>query len=400
MAKWNTLDLPKLQLEADALALQNEPTAEQVNTVIADEALELETAAKKETIDVALANTNPGSFERKQVEGLKSFFDAPVNVGALAGQALAGIFGGSAAGAAASPIAQEFQKLASTNYNAARDREVRRESIAQKNTVLASKGLNLKKTNVQDTRTGETLSYDSKTGKYLNENLDAVPSKFQKNMDFEKEDRLQEFGGTRIDQKYIDQALSRERFNDKRGEDAERKKATIIKMVEANPVYKKSQEALSEVDTIKNLLDDAYSKGGQSLAMLGPKIAKGIAGEVGVLTEQDVTRYVKNPSLVGGLMDTLAKMKSGKITGESKENIERLLDIMSKESLRRQENVINNVTSRYSKITKDFTEKDAKNIFSAPTSSTNKTPISKSISNMTKEERDARMKALREKAGK
>lgn len=96
--------------------------------------------------------------------------------------------------------------------------------------------------------------------------------------------------------------------------------------------WKAAEKALAEVPTIKNLVNDAIKNGGQSLAMLGPRIAKGIAGEVGVLTEQDVTRYVQNPALVPGMMDTLAKMKSGKLTEASGENILRLLDIMEKES--------------------------------------------------------------------
>lgn len=96
--------------------------------------------------------------------------------------------------------------------------------------------------------------------------------------------------------------------------------------------WKTAEKALVEVPTIKNLVNDAVSKGGQSLAMLGPRIAKGIAGEVGVLTEQDVTRYVQNPALIPGMMDTLSKMKSGKLTNASADNILRLLDIMEKES--------------------------------------------------------------------
>jgi len=91
--------------------------------------------------------------------------------------------------------------------------------------------------------------------------------------------------------------------------------------------WKTAKKTLDEVDGITVLLDDAYTNGGQSLAMLGPKVAKAIAHEVGVLTETDVTRYVQNPSLLGGMMDTMRKAQSGKITEASYENLKRLLSI-------------------------------------------------------------------------
>ena len=92
--------------------------------------------------------------------------------------------------------------------------------------------------------------------------------------------------------------------------------------------YKSSIKMTTQVPVIRKLITDANINGGQSLSMLGPKVAKGIAGEVGVLTEQDVKRYVKDPSLVGGMRDTLAKIKSGKLSDVTAENLNRLLDIM------------------------------------------------------------------------
>jgi hypothetical protein len=94
--------------------------------------------------------------------------------------------------------------------------------------------------------------------------------------------------------------------------------------------WKTASKTINEVDNINRLLDDAYETGGQSLAMIGPKVAKAIAGEVGVLTENDVKRYVQNPSLVGGLLDTLKKASSGQITETSYENLKRLLEISKK----------------------------------------------------------------------
>ena len=107
---------------------------------------------------------------------------------------------------------------------------------------------------------------------------------------------------------------------------------TALKDLRATDTFKSAEKTLVEIPTLNNLLEDAYNVGGQSLSMLGPKVARSIAGEVGVLTDQDVTRYVKNPELVGGMLDTLAKVKDGKISEGSYENLKRLLEIAETEA--------------------------------------------------------------------
>lgn len=117
------------------------------------------------------------------------------------------------------------------------------------------------------------------------------------------------------------------KFGFDKKEKFEKDSRDALKDMRATDSWKMAEKSLSEIPTITTLLDDAYEKGGQSLAMLGPKMARGIANEVGVLTEQDVTRYVKNPSVVGGLIDTIQKAKSGQISEASYENLKRLLTI-------------------------------------------------------------------------
>lgn len=123
----------------------------------------------------------------------------------------------------------------------------------------------------------------------------------------------------------------------------------VLKDLRATETWKSSEKASNAIDEISPLLEDAYKKGGQSLAMLGPRIAKGIAGEVGVLTERDVTRYVQNPTLVGGIMDTAAKVSQGQLTDVSYENIKRLLEIVKKESSRKREDAIKNEAILFSR---------------------------------------------------
>lgn len=97
---------------------------------------------------------------------------------------------------------------------------------------------------------------------------------------------------------------------------------------ESSPIYKSGITVLNEMPQLKGLLDDAYKNGGQSLAMLGPRIAKGLAGEVGVLTESDVTRYVRNPELAQWIIGGATKTFEGKLDAQDYTNLLRLGDIM------------------------------------------------------------------------
>jgi hypothetical protein len=99
---------------------------------------------------------------------------------------------------------------------------------------------------------------------------------------------------------------------------------------ENSATYKSAINVINEMPQLKSLLDDAYKNGGQSLSMLGPRIAKGLAGEVGVLTEQDVTRYIRNPALADWLLSGANKKFEGKLTAQDYANLTRLGSIMEK----------------------------------------------------------------------
>lgn len=115
---------------------------------------------------------------------------------------------------------------------------------------------------------------------------------------------------------------------------------SAIKDMRATETWKSADKTLSTIPELELLLEDSYRKGGQSLAMLGPKVAKGIAGEVGVLTEKDVTRYVENPKLAAKLLDVKEKFLAGKLTEVSYENLKRLLEISKKAAKGKQKSAL------------------------------------------------------------
>ena len=85
------------------------------------------------------------------------------------------------------------------------------------------------------------------------------------------------------------------------------------KAAQQTEFYKAGSKVKLEMNNIRNIMDDAFKNGGQSLSMLGTKLAKA-AGEVGVLTENDVKRYIQNPAYAPKIWASLNKASTGKLT--------------------------------------------------------------------------------------
>jgi hypothetical protein len=290
-------------------------------------------------------DSNPGSLQSKLAASL-SFF-APDLIGGLVGGLLAGTEGAAAGMAGGGDLRQQ---------------QVQNDlNLAQLDLQRSQMNRLQKSEDVIDTRTNSLVSFNPMTGQYVNQEGDTVPTEFQKNIRVEREERLSRQGDDRIGVSRVNSKLRELGLYDKFDEDSTKKKVEMLKAVEGNKVYQQAEQALAEGRTVTALVDDAFKEGGQSLAALGTRLAK-YMGEVGVLTEEDVTRYVKNPSIVGGIVDTFQKAKSGNISGASRENILRMLDVIGKEQANKQEAIINKVTSRRAKTTRDFDEKTARDI--------------------------------------
>lgn len=113
--------------------------------------------------------------------------------------------------------------------------------------------------------------------------------------------------------------------------------------------YKEANKIENAIQNLRPLLQDAKTMGGPSLAMLGPKVAKGIAGEVGVLTEQDVTRYIQNPSIAGKTRQSLVKLSTGKLDQATAQDLERLMNIMEAKAKDQKNNAYNTAATRFSR---------------------------------------------------
>lgn len=188
MPKINEQDLINQEAAAfEAATPTQEQVAEQLVIGVEEDVLK----AGNEVLAEGMATSNPGSFKRKQIESLKSFFDSPVSYGAVVGQALAGIVGGSQAGAAATPIAMGFNQMANQRYMQNKTLDMQQKLLEQRQDNQQSNRSNLQATqDVIDVRTNESLSYDKRLGKYINQEGTPVPTQFQRNLKIDREERL------------------------------------------------------------------------------------------------------------------------------------------------------------------------------------------------------------------
>lgn len=356
--------MSKIDLNAVLAQKQMEENApvsqEQVAEDISDNVLDGTAEAINTTETEFKNNTAPGSLKRKWVEAMSFMAKQPVSYGAIAGSALAGIFGGSQAGAASIPTAMKFQELQNKNYNAEQDRMLK---LAQMEQEKAIKGENVQAPSSFSTKEGNPVVFDRKTGKFYSDfaNKVEVNPKDVVSLTALESERKQKRADENLKRRDRSLDLQLDRFFDKQSEDGERKRIIATKAIENNPEFKLSEKVLGSIPEVRATIEEAYANGGTALAKLGITIAKSY-GEVGAMTERDVTRYIQDPSVWGTIRDTLTKWKSGKLTGVTKESLERLIDIAEKVNIAKQEDIVNKVGKRYSTaaptdIPKDFAQK-------------------------------------------
>jgi len=279
----------------------------------------------KETKEEVVAKQ--GVDPKKKKGGLSSQFKnalthlAPQAIGMLVGGLMEGTDGAVAGGEMGRRVtsdlhnyAQQDQQMETANQNAETQRmfaEAQRQRLTQKD-----KGSKILSKNWVDS-SGNPVFTD-KDGTFTNLNGEIITDVKKQAQEISPLEaaRMQNYNNVEKNREF-----KREQANEA---DAQR----TLKDLRSTEEYKSSIKMSTQVPVIRKLITDANIHGGQSLSMLGPKVAKGIAGEVGVLSEGDVTRYVKNPSLLGGMLDTLAKAKAGKLSDVTAENLNRLLDIM------------------------------------------------------------------------
>ncbi len=117
--------------------------------------------------------------------------------------------------------------------------------------------------------------------------------------------------------------LRREQFEYRKSKDIQRASERFSQYLEADPEMKQIKKEKLALGQVEKLIE--LSKGGNTVAAagLGAKTARAM-GEVGVLTEEDVARYVRSGALARGAADKLMKWIKGKPTDATLEEVRQI----------------------------------------------------------------------------
>jgi len=131
--------------------------------------------------------------------------------------------------------------------------------------------------------------------------------------------------------------------------DKNRYRNYLLDMEQKDPVIKEINKqglSLAAVDSLTNLVNEGNTV---AFSALGLKMAKGM-GEVGVMTEQDVKRYVNSGALSQKAADTLLTWVRGKPTEATMEDIGQITDVMKKSFLEKAQPRYDKYISAYANI--------------------------------------------------
>lgn len=150
---------------------EEEVAVEKVKTV--EEAVP---QAVNQEFETKISGSNPGSLERTFLKGIQSMFRESNATEALIGSAIAGIFGGSEAGAAAVPIGLKLGE--GRIQNQARLEQIEALSTRKGGTP----GKFQQAVDIVDSRSGNPAVFNPNTGQYQDATGNPIPFEFLKNI--------------------------------------------------------------------------------------------------------------------------------------------------------------------------------------------------------------------------
>ncbi len=143
--------------------------------------------------------------------------------------------------------------------------------------------------------------------------------------------------------------LKREKFDQALKENEQKAAKDFSQFIEKDDqmkLFKKEAVALGQVD---NLIGAIKSGNTVAAGALGAKMARAM-GEVGVLTTEDVSRYVQSGALARGSADKLSKMLTGKPTNATLEEIKQISSILQDSYKSKVQPIYDKYATRLSRI--------------------------------------------------
>lgn len=363
----------------EQLAITEEQVKEELNAAKNDPNNPLgEMEAEQVYRNLQTGKKKGGKLTKQFTEAMK--FLMPQMVGAAAG-ALAGggtrgaLEGANLAGQAATAYRGEVLDNKRLQLQAQQSQNMQRFQLDRANRLQKSEVM-------YDSRTDTPVSYDPQSGQWVKVNTkgqkEPVPLKFLGNLRRDTQVRLQDHGDRRIAISRMNAKLRELGLYDKFGEDADRKKLEMVKALESNKVYQEAEKSLATVDRLYELIDMNRKNGGTTLSALGTGMAR-FMGEVGVLTDEDVIRYIQNPSIPGRIKDTFFRLKSGQASDVTLDSIKEVIETIEKYHVQNQKFVADKIGGRRARVTRDITEKEAKEILGPTKSPSIKSNVNKKL---------------------
>lgn len=122
------------------------------------------------------------------------------------------------------------------------------------------------------------------------------------------------------------------------------------KEVDTDPILKEFKKQEINLGAVSQLVDIVSSGNTVAFSALGTKMARGM-GEVGVLTEQDIKRYVNSGRLDRKAADTLSQWILGRATTATLAEIKQISDVLKDSFSRGGQPRINAKLKRFSRVT-------------------------------------------------
>lgn len=271
----------------------------------------------------------------------------------------------------------EKSKLDFQDMQANRDPNSPQSRIAQDRVleVRAKMGQPLNEASVRQ-QSGETLF---KTFDFLKEdltnhykNLNANADRAQKSAHDAQQLELEQERNKRNDA-MEQRRIGKEDRQEKEGDRRYRQQQinTARGMIKDDPRFKKSIEQSMAFDDVNQLISEAKNGNEQAVGALGTKLARAM-GEVGVLTESDVTRYVAGQSWGRKLQDWFTKGAKGKLSPETIKGIKANLATLKSKLDGDVQKVVKNSASRMKAAYPEMQDDDINGLLGFSTESSQK----------------------------
>jgi len=342
----------------------SKPTKKQQKAAISRTVQETPVEQKREvvaqvtgqSVEQVAAKTTTSEGKEKKKGGLSSQFKdaliqlAPSAIGLAVGAAVEGSSGGAAGFEAGNKLGQQLNKNRLDQArvdNSAAFSDVQQQQVDLK---LDQRGDRKFAKDIFDTRTGARALVDS-SGNVVTQDGQPLPIEFQNTDIAVNRARLQEQGDRRANISEQNTAIRQKSFENRVEEQSDADRIKLIDSFEKDSEVRVIREALGKIEPAKRALES----GSPMAPGLAQSALARLSGEVGALTETDLSRFGGKQDLVSKVGRLVAKQSTGApLTGEDKKDFLEMLNILEEVKTGRLNTIKDRKIQSFSKASGDI----------------------------------------------